>query len=494
MSIIAFIQGKIYNIMELERLLDRIKSYTSQDTTLIELSYDFAKQAHQDQKRVSGELYFLHVYEVAMILAELRMDLSTIAAGLLHDVLEDTKVTREELKKEFGEEIYNLVEGVTKIESFHFSSRDEETAENWRKMIIATAKDIRVIIIKLADRLHNMRTLACLDEERRKDIAYETLTLYAPISHRLGMYNIKNELEDLSFKYLYPKEYEVLKSKLDTLYKESHMILKRFTDTIQLLLSKASIEARIIYRTKNLYSVFRKMQRDNKSFEEIEDLLGVRIITDTVLNCYAILGIIHSNFKPVSGSFTDYIAMPKPNLYQSLHTTVISHDGIPIEIQIRTEEMHRVAEYGIAAHWRYKHGDVFDKELNEKLNWARQWLEWLGDVESPREFMEIFKTELDIEEIFVFTPKGDVKVLPKGSTPVDFAYHIHTDIGNHCVGARVNSKLVKLNYELKSGDVCEIITKKNATPNKDWLKFVKSPSARAKIKKYLREHNISDTF
>ena len=479
--------------MELQKLIDKIKSYTSQDTTIVELAYDFARQSHGEQKRVSGDLYFIHVWEVAMILAELRMDLPTIAAGLLHDVLEDTKVTREELKKEFGDEIYNLVEGVTKIESFHFSSPDEESAENWRKMIIATAKDIRVIIIKLADRLHNMRTLEYLNKEKQKEIAYETLTLYAPISHRLGIYNIKNELEDLSFKYLYPKEYEELKSKVDFLYAGAQSVLKQFIDDIQNLLSKSSIEARILYRTKNLYSIFRKIQRYNKPFEEIQDLLGVRIITDTVLNCYAILGIIHSNFKPVSGSFTDYIAMPKPNLYQSLHTTVVSHNGTPIEVQIRTEDMHRIAEYGIAAHWRYKHGDAFDRELNEKLNWARQWLEWLNDVESPREFMEIFKTELDVEEIFVFTPKGDVKALPKGSTPVDFAYHIHTDIGNHCVGAKVNSKIVKLDYELKSGDVCEIITKKNAAPNKDWLKFVKTQSAKSKIRKYLREHGISDT-
>ena len=478
--------------MELKNLLDKVEAYTSKDLTIIELAYDFAKEAHGNQQRASGDLYFIHVYEVAMILAELKMDVTTIAAGLLHDVLEDTKVTSDELKKEFGEEIYNLVEGVTKIENFHFSSRDEETAENWRKMIIATAKDIRVIIIKLADRLHNMRTLEYLNPERRRDIAYETLTLYAPISHRLGIYNIKNELEDLSFKYLYPDEYNELKTKVDALYISAQSVLKEFIKEVEMLLLKASIEARILYRTKNLYSIFRKMKKYNKPFEEIEDLLGVRIITDTVLNCYAILGLIHSNFKPVSGSFTDYIAMPKPNLYQSLHTTVISHDGTLIEIQIRTEEMHRIAEYGIAAHWRYKHGDNFDNEFNEKINLARQWLEWMNDVESPREFMEIFKTELDVEEIFVFTPKGDVKALPKGSTPIDFAYHIHTDVGNHCVGARVNSKIVKLDYELKSGDVCEIITRKNASPNKDWLKFVKTQSAKAKIRKYLREHGISE--
>jgi GTP pyrophosphokinase len=476
--------------MEIEKLLSKIKEYSNSDTTIVELAYDFAKKAHGEQKRASGESYFVHVFEVAYILAELKMDLSTISAGLLHDVLEDTETTPEILKNEFGEEILNLVDGVTKIEVLKFSSKDEEQAENWRKMIIATARDIRVIIIKLADRLHNMRTLEYLSPQRQKEIAYETLTLYAPISHRLGIFNIKNELEDLSFKYLYPEDYNNLKSKVDSNFSEREKILKNFKEEIDKILSKSGIEYKILYRAKNLYSIYRKMQRQNKPFEEIQDTLGIRIITDTVLNCYAVLGLIHSNFKPVANSFTDYIAMPKQNLYQSLHTTVLSNNGEPIEIQIRTEDMHRVAEYGIAAHWRYKHGNAFDEKLNEKLNWARHWIEWLNEIESPREFMEIFKTELDVEEIFVFTPKGDVKALPKGSTPVDFAYHIHTDIGDHCVGAKVNSKIVKLDYELKSGDVCEIITRKNAFPNKDWINFVKSQRARSKIKRYLREHGV----
>ncbi len=476
--------------MEIEKLLSKIKEYSNSDTTIVELAYDFAKKAHGEQKRASGESYFVHVFEVAYILAELKMDLSTISAGLLHDVLEDTETTPEILKNEFGEEILNLVDGVTKIEGLKFSSKDEEQAENWRKMIIATARDIRVIIIKLADRLHNMRTLEYLSPQRQKEIAYETLTLYAPISHRLGIFNIKNELEDLSFKYLYPEDYNNLKSKVDSNFSEREKILKNFKEEIDKILSKSGIEYKILYRAKNLYSIYRKMQRQNKPFEEIQDTLGIRIITDTVLNCYAVLGLIHSNFKPVANSFTDYIAMPKQNLYQSLHTTVLSNNGEPIEIQIRTEDMHRVAEYGIAAHWRYKHGNAFDEKLNEKLNWARHWIEWLNEIESPREFMEIFKTELDVEEIFVFTPKGDVKALPKGSTPVDFAYHIHTDIGDHCVGAKVNSKIVKLDYELKSGDVCEIITRKNAFPNKDWINFVKSQRARSKIKRYLREHGV----
>lgn len=474
--------------MELSKLLDKFSSYSTADTTVIELAYEFAKKAHGQQKRISGDLYFTHVYEVALILCDLKMDSNTIAAGLLHDVLEDTNIKPQELISEFGQEIYNLVDGVTKIDGIKFLSKDEEQAHNWRKMIIAMAKDIRVIIIKLADRLHNMRTLQYLSSDKQKEISNETLTLYAPIAHRLGIFQIKNELEDLAFKYLYPAEYEDLKLKVETKFKERSQVLEEFKNEVDDILKKAGLEYRILARAKNLYSIFRKMQRQNKAFEEIEDTLGIRIITDTVFNCYAILGLIHSNFKPVAGSFTDYIAMPKPNLYQSIHTTVLSKKGEKIEIQIRTEEMHMVAEYGIAAHWRYKHGNAFDEELNDKLNWARHWIEWLNDAESPREFMEMFKTELDVEEIFVFTPKGDVKALPKGSTPVDFAYHIHTDIGNHCAGAKVNSKIVPLDYQLKSGDVCEIITKKNASPSKDWLKFVKSQTARAKIRKYLKEH------
>ncbi|NLH39907.1 MAG: bifunctional (p)ppGpp synthetase/guanosine-3',5'-bis(diphosphate) 3'-pyrophosphohydrolase [Elusimicrobia bacterium] len=478
--------------MDFKELVNKFKEYSNTDTTLLELAYDFAKKAHGEQKRASGEMYFVHVYEVAVILCNLRMDINTVCAGLLHDVLEDTQVTPDILKKEFGDEICNLVDGVTKIDGLHFSSKDEEQAQNWRKMIIATAKDVRVIIIKLADRLHNMRTLEYLSNEKQKDIAYETLTLYAPIAHRLGIFNIKNELEDLSFKYLYPEDYKKLKLQVDNSYAKREEILKVFSDKIHDILKKSGVEYRILYRAKNLYSIYRKMQNQNKPFEEIQDTLGIRIITDTVLNCYAILGVIHSNFKPLSGSFTDYIAMPKSNLYQSLHTTVLSPGGEPIEIQIRTEDMHRISEYGIAAHWRYKHGNVVDGQLNDKLNWARQWIEWMNDIESPHEFMEMFKTELDVEEIFVFTPKGDVKALPKGSTPVDFAYSIHTDIGEHCFAARVNSKIEKLDYELKSGDVCEIITRKNMTPNKDWLNFVKSQRARSKIKKYLREHGNTD--
>lgn len=479
--------------MNVENLINKFKEYSSQDTTMIELAYTFAAQAHGEQKRASGELYFTHVYSVAEMLVDFRMDQATICAGLLHDVLEDTNVTPETLKKEFGEEIFNLVMGVTKIETLKFSSRDEAQAENWRRMILATAKDIRVIIIKLADRLHNMRTLEYLPKEKQIEISYETLSLYAPLAQRLGMFQIKSELEDLSFKFLHPEEYAQLSAKVQLRYAKREKILEEFKNELDNVLKKSNIPYRILYRAKNLYSIYRKMQKQNKPFEEIQDALGIRIITDTVLNCYALLGIVHEHFKPVAGSFTDYIAVPKANLYQSLHTTVVSQSGELVEIQIRTEDMHRTAEYGIAAHWRYKMGNSqTDKHLDEKLNWLRQWIEWLQDLEGPREFLETFKTDLELEQIFVFTPKGEVKALPVGSTPVDFAYAIHSEIGDNCVGAKVNSKMVRLDHPLKSGDICEIITRKNSGPKKDWLNFVKTARARSKIRKYLREHGLNE--
>jgi len=479
--------------MTAEKLIKKFSEYSTQDPTMIELAYNFAKEAHADQKRASGEMFFTHAYFVADMLADFRMDQPTICAGLLHDVLEDTKITPEILKKEFGDEIFNLVMGVTKIETLKFSSKDEAQAENWRRMILATAKDIRVIIIKLADRLHNMRTLEYLPEGKRIEISYETLSLYAPLSQRLGMFQIKSELEDLSFKYLYPEEYAQLSAKMQIRYAKREKILEEFKNELEKVLKNSGIPYRILYRAKNIYSIYRKMQKQNKPFEEIQDALGIRLITDTVINCYALLGIVHAHFKPVAGSFTDYIAVPKANLYQSLHTTVVSQSGELVEIQIRTEDMHRTAEYGIAAHWRYKMGaSGVDKHLDEKLNWLRQWIEWLQDLEGPREFLESFKTDLELEQIFVFTPKGEVKPLPVGATPVDFAYAIHTDIGNNCIGAKVNSKMVRLDYTLKSGDICEIITRKNSGPKKDWLNFVKTASARSKIRKYLREHGITE--
>jgi GTP pyrophosphokinase len=475
--------------MELDDLLKKFREYSTEDTTKLEYAWQFSKEAHTNQKRASGEVYFIHCAAVAEILVYFKMDLETIAAGLLHDVLEDTSVSHDTFKKEFGEEIYNLVMGVTKIETLKFSSRDEAQAENWRKMILATAKDIRVIVIKLADRLHNMRTLNFLTTEKQMEIGQETLSLYAPLAQRLGIFHLKSELEDLSFKYLHPDEYMSLLAKVQIRFVRREKLLAEFKQGVEKHLGSTQIQHRVLSRAKNLYSIYRKMQKQNLPFEDIQDALGIRIITDTVINCYALLGTVHSIFKPVTGSFTDYIAVPKRNLYQSLHTSVMAPSGEIIEIQIRTEEMHHTSEYGIAAHWRYKLGESgSDRHLDEKLNWLRQWIEWVQDISSPREFIESFKTDLELDQIFVFTPKGEVKPLPVNATPLDFAYAVHSDIGDTCIGAKVNNKMVKLDHALKSGDVCEIITRKNSSPKKDWLGIVKTAGARSHIRKYLREH------
>ena len=475
--------------MELDDLLKKFHEYSTQDTTVLEYAWNYSKEAHSDQKRASGEIYFVHCVAVADILVDYKMDQETIAAGLLHDVLEDTKITHDTFRKEFGEEIYELVAGVTKIETLKFSSRDEAQAENWRKMILATAKDIRVIVIKLADRLHNMRTLKFLTREKQLEIGHETISLYAPLAQRLGIFQLKSELEDLSFKFLFPDEFQSLLAKVQLRYVMREKLLENFKTGLEKHLAGTQVPCRVLSRAKNLYSIYRKMLRQEKPFEEIQDALGVRIITDSVINCYALLGTVHSVFKPVAGSFTDYIAVPKMNLYQSLHTSVMADSGEVIEIQIRTEDMHRTSEYGIAAHWRYKMGEKgADKHLDEKLNWLRQWMEWLQDLSSPREFIESFKTDLELDQIFIFTPKGDVKSLPVDATPLDFAYTIHTDIGNSCIGAKVNNKMVRIDHALKSGDMCEIITRKNSAPKKDWLTTVKTAGARSHIRKYLREH------
>ena len=475
--------------MELEDLLKKFKEYSAEDTTKLEYAWQFSLDAHTDQKRASGEIYFSHCAAVAEILVDFKMDLETIAAGLMHDVLEDTTVSHDTFQKEFGAEIYALVMGVTKIETLKFSSRDEAQAENWRKMILATAKDIRVIVIKLADRLHNMRTLNFLTKEKQLEISYETLSLYAPLAQRLGIFHLKSELEDLSFKFLHPDEYQDLLAKVQLHFVKREKLLEDFKLKVEAHLGGTQIPHRVLSRAKNLYSIYRKMQKQNLPFEDIQDALGIRIITDNVINCYALLGTVHSIFKPVTGSFTDYIAVPKMNLYRSLHTSVMAPSGEIIEIQIRTEEMHHTSEYGIAAHWRYKLGvSGADHHLDEKLNWLRQWMEWLQDLSSPREFIESFKTDLELDQIFIFTPKGDVKALPAGATPLDFAYAIHSDIGDACIGAKVNNKMAKLDGTLKSGDICEIITRRNSEPKKDWLGIVKTAGARSHIRKYLREH------
>ena len=422
---------------------------------------------------------------------DFNLDADTICAGLLHDTVEDTSVTLELLRTEFNKEIAHMVQGVTKISDLKFSSTDEETVENWRKMLVAVAEDVRVILIKLADRTHNMRTLEFMPPEKQQFKAYETISLYAPLAQRLGMFTIKTDLEDLSFKYLHPQEYQNIKSQVEARTADRQAALEAFKQALAPALAAEKLDSRILARAKNYYSIYRKMQLHHCSFEEIQDSLGVRIITKSVPDCYRALGLVHSVFKPIAGTFTDYIATPKANMYQSIHTTVLSPNGDIIEIQIRTEEMHKTCEYGIAAHWRYKLGNVkADKNFDEKINWIRRWIEWQQDLTAPREFLEGFKTDVNLQQIFVFTPRADVKSLPEGSTPIDFAYAIHTDIGDHYVGAKVNNRMVRMDYAFKTGDVCEIITRKNGEPKRDWLEFAKTANARSHIKRFLRSKGV----
>ncbi|MCI5820911.1 MAG: RelA/SpoT family protein [Elusimicrobia bacterium] len=477
---------------DLQALLHKFKEYNpNQDTSLIEKAYHFAEKAHTGQKRESGEPYFTHCCQVANILMDFNLDADTICAGLLHDTVEDTSITLEDLKREFNKEIAHMVQGVTKISDLKFSSTDEETVENWRKMLIAVAEDVRVILIKLADRTHNMRTMDVMPPDRQQFKAYETISLYAPLAQRLGMFTIKTDLEDLSFKYLHPAEYNDIKAQVEARTADRQAALETFKKQLEPALKADHLDFRILARAKNYYSIYRKMQKHHCTFAEIQDSLGVRIITKTVQDCYRALGLVHSVFKPIAGTFTDYIATPKANMYQSIHTTVLSPTGDIIEIQIRTEEMHRTCEYGIAAHWRYKMGNVKpDKNFDEKINWIRRWIEWQQDLTAPREFLEGFKTDVNLQQIFVFTPRADVKSLPEGSTPIDFAYAIHTDIGDHYVGAKVNNRMVRMDYAFKTGDVCEIITRKNGEPKRDWLEFAKTAGARSHIKRYLRGKGV----
>ena len=479
-------------VPDLQALLHKFKEYNpNQDTSLIEKAYHFAEKAHTGQKRESGEPYFTHCCQVANILMDFNLDADTICAGLLHDTVEDTSITLEDLKREFNKEIAHMVQGVTKISDLKFSSTDEETVENWRKMLIAVAEDVRVILIKLADRTHNMRTMDVMPPDRQQFKAYETISLYAPLAQRLGMFTIKTDLEDLSFKYLHPAEYNDIKAQVEARTADRQAALETFKKQLEPALKADHLDFRILARAKNYYSIYRKMQKHHCTFAEIQDSLGVRIITKTVQDCYRALGLVHSVFKPIAGTFTDYIATPKANMYQSIHTTVLSPTGDIIEIQIRTEEMHRTCEYGIAAHWRYKMGNVKpDKNFDEKINWIRRWIEWQQDLTAPREFLEGFKTDVNLQQIFVFTPRADVKSLPEGSTPIDFAYAIHTDIGDHYVGAKVNNRMVRMDYAFKTGDVCEIITRKNGEPKRDWLEFAKTAGARSHIKRYLRGKGV----
>jgi len=482
------------DLKELER---QIKSYQpGADFKLLEDAFQFAATAHQGQKRRSGEDYISHPLNVAAILAELQLDLVTIAAALLHDVVEDTPIRLDTIRELFGDEIALLVDGVTKLSRLEYKTKEEQQAETLRKMFIAMAKDIRVILIKLADRLHNMRTLKHHPVEKQGEIARETLEIYAPLAHRLGIFRLKWELEDQALHYLEPERYYELVNSISVKRQEREEYIKMVVNILKEKLAESGIKADIQGRPKHFYSIYNKMVKQEKELNEIYDLIAVRVIVDSVKDCYAALGLIHALWLPIPGRFKDYVAMPKPNMYQSLHTTVIGSNGEPFEVQIRTWEMHRTAEYGIAAHWRYKEATVnSDHEFEQKLIWLRQLLDWQREMRDPREFMESLKTDLFSDRVYVFTPKGDVMELPAGSVPIDFAYRVHTDVGHRCTGSRVNGRIVPLEYQLKTGDIVEILTTKGSRPSRDWLHIVKTSQAKNRIRQYFkkeeREKNLA---
>jgi guanosine-3',5'-bis(diphosphate) 3'-pyrophosphohydrolase len=474
-------------MIRLNDILEKMNRFLpGADLTLIEKAYVFSAKVHQGQVRLSGERYLTHPLEVAAILADMKMDLATVASGLLHDTVEDTYTTLDEIQQTFGLEIANLVDGLTKISKITLATHEEQQAENFRKMLLAMAKDIRIVLIKLADRLHNMRTLEYLPPENQVKIAQETLDIYAPLANRLGIEWIKTELEDLSFRYLHPEEYSALAREVAWKKEEREKYIQEVSSIISDKLTSYGLVGKVSGRPKHFYSIYKKMQAQNLEFEQVYDVIAFRIILDTAKDCYEALGIIHSLWKPVPGRFKDYIAMPKANGYQSLHTTVIGPYGERVEIQIRTEEMSRTAEEGIAAHWQYKEGKVIAPKDSKQFAWVRQLLEWQQDLRDPREFLETVKIDLFPDEVYVFTPKGDVKQFPVGSTPVDFAYSIHTQIGQQCLGAKVNGKIVPLRYSLKNGDIVEITTAPGHQPSKDWLKFVKTSRARTKIRQWIK--------
>ncbi len=461
--------------------------YSGKELELVHKAFDFAKDAHKNQKRASGEEYFIHPCFVARILVDLGLDAQTVAAAFLHDVIEDTPISEGDIKNVFGEEVLELVQGVTKLEKIEFTSLEEEQAENFRKLFVAMAKDIRVIIIKLADRLHNMRSLNFLSKERQQKIARETIEIYAPLAGRLGISQIKCELEDLSLKYLEPDFYEYLVTNIDEKVKESNSLVDQVIAEVSHILKESNIKGEVLGRRKHLYSIYRKMKLKGKTLGQIYDLVAIRIIVNSVDECYEVFGKIHHKWKPFPGRIKDYIATPKPNMYRSLHTTVATNFGRFFEIQIRTYEMNHAAEYGIAAHWKYKEKQEGD-DLDTRLTWIREVMEWQGGLKDSKEFLNSLKGDIYSSEVLVFTPKGDVISLPKGATPLDFAYNIHSAVGNRCVGAKVNSKMVPLNTELQIGDIVEIITSQNSKgPSWDWLKIVKSPSARVKIKQFFKK-------
>jgi len=459
------------------------------DLSLIERAYEFSLKHHSGQLRASGEPYVLHPLEVAQVLAEIRMDSTAIAAGLLHDAVEDTPVTPQEIATSFGEQVAHIVNGVTNIDKIQFANREDRQAENVRKMLLAMVTDVRVVLIKLADRLHNMRTLEHLPLDRQESIARETLDIYAPLAHRLGMGKMRGELEDLSFRYVDPFAYEQVRSAVEARRQEGEKFLRGIEDALQERLKEHSITARVEWRIKRLYSIYLKLQHQRITVDQVYDLLAVRVITSSVQDCYAVFGLIHSIWRPVPGRIKDFIAMPRPNLYQSLHTTVMADGGHQFEVQIRTDEMHRTAEEGIAAHWKYKAGgSPVSAKDEQRLAWVRQIVEWQREMTDPNEFLSTLKIDLYPEEVYTFTPKGKVVVLPKDASPIDFAYSIHTEVGNTCTGAKVNGRMVPLKTRLRNGDIVEVTTQNGHTPSRDWLNFAKSSRARNKIKHWLNEH------
>ena len=492
----ALVEQKGFNKEEaLKEFMDYVHSYLGDDECdQIMKAFTLADKAHEGQFRASGEPYIMHPLAVAEILAHLQIDHITLIAALLHDVVEDTEYTKEDIEKLFGAEVEFLVDGVTKLNQFQYETKEDRQMENYRKMILAMAKDVRVVVIKLGDRLHNMRTLKHMRSDKQKRIAKETLEIFAPLAHRLGIFNVKWELEDLSFRYLEPDKYYDLVDQMKQKRQAREDIVNDTMEQLTKALSEAGIKADIKGRPKHFYSIYKKMKKDNRDLSQIYDLLAVRVIVDTVPDCYAVLGIAHSIWKPLPYRFKDYISMPKSNMYQSLHTTVIGTMGQPVEIQIRTWEMHRVSEYGVAAHWRYKEGNKgADKEFDQKVAWLRQVLEW-QDTSNPKELVNALKLDVFSGEVFVFTPKGDVVKLPIGSVPLDFAYRVHTDVGHRCVGAKVNGKIVPLDYTLQNGDIVDIITSKTGKPSLDWLNIVGSSESKNKIRNWFKRENKEENI
>lgn len=483
---------------DLQNLLEKIKSYSpNADLDKVARAYNLSKEAHEGQFRKSGEAYFIHPVAVANILADMQLDVDTICAGLMHDVVEDTEYELEDMVEMFGKDVGVLVDGVTKLGKIKYMTKEESQSENLRKMFLAMAKDMRVILIKLADRLHNMRTMEYMNPEKAKYKSQETIDIYAGIAHRLGISTIKWELEDLSFRYLDPEEYYNLVKKVNMKRDQREGYIKNIVDILVKTFEELHIDAEVYGRPKHFYSIYKKMKKKHKSFDEIYDLTAIRILVNTNTDCYAVMGLVHTLWTPIPGRFKDYIAMPKPNMYQSLHTAVIGPDGEPVEVQIRTHEMHNVAEYGIAAHWKYKEGISDDKvsDVDRRLQWLRRMMEWEKDVTDPNEFLDALKDDVFSSQVYVFTPQGEIIELPKNSCPIDFAYRIHSKIGNNCVGAKVNGKIVPIDYKLRNGDIVEVLTSANSQgPSRDWLSIVRTPNARNRIRQFFkkerREENI----